>query len=223
MKAWKVLTMVSLALVLSGVTLAQDPVNVDAGHYKVLFENATVRALKIDYAAGAKSPMHRHPDAIVVPLKSSKVRFTMPDGTSEERDLASESALYTPAATHSPTNLGTEPIDAVLIEFKAPAPGKAEIPMARPGLGIKVLAEGRYGAAHRITAEPTFQEPPGSKHDYDQVVIALGPSSMWLSIDGKPPKTTWSRGEVTFIGRDIPHEGKNLGDAPADYVIIAIK
>jgi quercetin dioxygenase-like cupin family protein len=196
---------------------------VDADHYKVLLENATVRVLKIDYAAGARSPMHQHPDAIVVPLKASRVRFMMPDGTSEERDLASESALYTPAATHSPVNTGTGPIDAVLIEFKSPAPGTAAIPTARPGLGIKVLAEGKYGAAHRITAERSFQEPAGSKHDYDQIVITLGPSSMWLSIDGKSPKTTWSRGEVTFIGRGVPHEGKNLGDTPVDYVIIAVK
>jgi quercetin dioxygenase-like cupin family protein len=223
MKAWNVLTMLSLVLASSRVAVAQDPVKVDAGHYKILLENATVRVLKIDYAAGAKSPMHQHPDAIVVPLKSSKVRFTMPDGTSEERDLASESALYTPAATHSPANTGTGPIDAVLIEFKSPAPGTAVIPTARSGMGIKVLAEGRYGAAHRITAEPKFQEPAGSKHDYDQVVVTLGPSSMWLSIDGKPAKTTWSRGEVTFIGRGVSHEGKNLGDTPVDYVIIAVK
>src|SRR3972149_1190563 len=95
MKACKVLSIVSLVLAWSGVTRAQDPVKVDSAHYKVLLENATVRVLKIDYAAGAKSPMHQHPDAIVIPLAAANVRFTMPDGKSEERDMASESALYT--------------------------------------------------------------------------------------------------------------------------------
>jgi len=78
MKACKVVFIVSLILAWSGIALAQDPVKVDSEHYKVLFENATVRVLKIDYAAGAKSPMHQHPDAIVVPLAAAKVRFTMP-------------------------------------------------------------------------------------------------------------------------------------------------
>ena len=40
------------------------------------------------WPAGAKTPMHQHPDAVVIPLGASKVRFTMPDGKSEESDLA---------------------------------------------------------------------------------------------------------------------------------------
>jgi beta-alanine degradation protein BauB len=223
MKASHVLTTSSLILALSGMALAQDPVKVDSAHYKVLLENATVRVLKIDYAAGAKSPMHQHPDAIVVPLAASKVRFKMADGKTEERDLASESAMYMPAATHSPENIGTTPIDAILVEFKSSAPGKASVPTSRAGLGIKVPAEGPHGMAHRTTAEPTFHEPAGSKHDYDQVVIPLGPTQMSLSIDGKPVKTTWARGEVEFIARGVPHESKNLGGKPVDYVIVAIK
>jgi quercetin dioxygenase-like cupin family protein len=223
MKARNSLSMVALVLAWSGVTLAQDPVKVDSAHYKVLLENPTVRVLKIEYAAGAKSVMHQHPDAIVVPLVASKVRFAMPDGTSQEMDLGSESALYTPAGTHSPENVGTGPVDAILVEFKSAAPGKAEVPTTRAGMGIKVLAEGPYGMAERITADATFEEPAGSKHDYDQVVVTLGPSQMSLTIDGKPSKTTWSRGEVQFIGRGVPHQGKNVGGKPVDYVIIAIK
>jgi quercetin dioxygenase-like cupin family protein len=198
-------------------------VKVDAAHYKVLFENPTVRVLEVHYAPGARSVMHQHPDAIAVPLATTQVRFTLPDGKTEERELESESPLYTPAATHNPENLGSSPIDLILVEFKAPAPGKAAVPSSRTGLGIQTLAEGAYGVAHRITAEPTFQEPEGSTHEYDQIVIPLGPSQMWLSIEGKPPKTTWQRGEVVFIGRGIPHQGKNLGGKPIDYVIVAVK
>lgn len=223
MKACKVVSIVFLVLAWSGVALAQDPVKVDSAHYKVVFENATVRVLKIDYAAGDKSPMHQHPDSIVVPLAVAKVRFTMPDGKSEESDMASESALYTPAGTHSPANIGTARIDAILIEFKSKAPGSAAVPASRPGLGMKLLAEGPYGMAYRITADPTFQEPAGSKHEYDQVVIALASSQMSLSIDGKPAKTTWQRGDVQFLGRGVLHESKNASGKPVDYVIVAIK
>ena len=46
---------------------------------------------------------------------------------------------------------------------------------------------------------------------------------MSLSIDGKPAKTTWARGDVQFIGRGTPHEAKNTSGKPVEFVIVAIK
>jgi hypothetical protein len=198
-------------------------VKVDSAHYKVLAENATVRVLKIDYPAGGTSTMHQHPDTIVVALGPSKVRFATPDGKTQDSDLANESAQYAPAGTHLPQNVGTTRVDAILVEFKAAAPGTAALPSSRPGMAMKVLAEGPKGMAYLTKADSTFEEPAGSKHDYDQVVIALGPAQMSLSIDGKPAKTTWARGEVQLIGRGVPHESKNMSGKPVDFVIVAIK
>ena len=223
MKTWNVLLLVSLVLLWSGVALAQDAVKTDPAHYTVVLDNASVRILKINYAPGGKSIMHAHPDAIVIPLSASKVRFALPDGKSQDSDLASESAMYTPAGTHNPTNIGAGPVDALLVEFKGKMPGKAALPTSRPGMTVKVLAEGPYGTAYRATAAATFAEPAGSKHDFDQVVIALGPAPMSLSIDGKPAKTTWARGDVQFIGRGVAHEAKNTGGKPGDMLIVAIK
>jgi quercetin dioxygenase-like cupin family protein len=223
MKALKMVLVCSFVAGGSGAALAQDPVKVDPTHYKVVMENASVRVLKIDYAVGAKSPMHQHPDSIVIPLVDSKVRFTMPDGKTQDSELANESAMYTPAGTHSPANIGTARISALLVEFKGATPGTAELPTSRPGMTIKVLAEGPRGVAYRTTAEPTFQEPAGTKHDFDQVVIALGESQMSLAIEGKPAKTKWARGDVQFVGRGVAHEAKNTGGKPVDFVIVAIK
>jgi len=217
------LSVCALVLLCSAAVLAQDPVKVDPTHYKIVFENASVRVLKIDYAAGAKSVMHHHPDSIVIPLVTSKVRFATPDGKSEDQELSSESAMYAPAGNHLPTNMGSGKIDGLLVEFKAAAPGKATLPASRPGMALKVLADGPYGMAYRSTAEPTFQEPAGTKHDYDQVVIALGAAQMSLSIDGKPAKTTWARGDAVFVGRGVAHEAKNMCGKPVDFVIVAIK
>jgi len=223
MKIWNVLSIVSLVLLWSGAALAQDAVKTDPAHYKVVLENDSVRILKINYAPGGKSIMHSHPDAIVIPLSASKVRFALADGKSQDSDLASESAMYTPAGTHNPTNVGTGPVDALLVEFKGKTPGKAALPTSRPGMTVKALAEGPYGTAYRSTASATFAEPAGSKHDFDQVVIALGSAPMSLSIDGKPAKTTWARGDVSFIGRGVAHEAKNTGGKPSDMVIVVIK
>jgi quercetin dioxygenase-like cupin family protein len=222
MKTLTVLCAFSLLLLGPAVALAQDAVKADPVHYKTLLENASVRVLKIDYAPGAKSTMHQHPDAIVVPLAASKVRFGLPDGKSEDVDLASESAMYMPAGSHNPANLGSGRLEAILIEFKA-APGKAALPATRPGMTMKPLAEGPRAAAYRATADASFNEPAGAKHDYDQVVIALGAAEIALSIDGKPAKASWVRGDVQFIGRGVSHETKNAGGKPVDFVILAIK
>ena len=223
MKALKALSVFPIVLLWSGAALAQDPVKVDPTHYKVLVDNASVRVLKVDYAPGEKSTMHQHPDSIVVPLAAAKVRFNLPDGRSEDSDLANESAQYTPAGTHSPTNLGKVRIDAVLVEFKAPKPGTAAIPATRAGMTVKQLAEGPRAVAVRTTADASFQEPAGSKHDFDQVVIALGPTQMSLSIDGKPARTSWARGDVQFIGRGVAHESKNTGGKPVEYIVVLVK
>jgi quercetin dioxygenase-like cupin family protein len=208
---------------MSTVALAQDAVKVDAAHYKVVLENAAVRILRISYGPNEKSVMHSHPDAIAIPLTATKMRFMLPDGKSEDRDMAAETALYTPAGTHNPMNVGTTRGEVVLVEFKTSVPGKATLPASRPGLTLNVLAEGPRAMAYRTTATATFAEPAGTTHEFDQVVIALGPTQMALSIDGKPTKTTWARGEAVFIPRGTPHESKNTGGKPVDFVIVAIK
>jgi quercetin dioxygenase-like cupin family protein len=223
MKIQKALPIVLLLVLWSGTALAQDPVAVDPGHYQVLVDNASVRVLKIGYGAGEKSPMHQHPDSLVLLLADAKARFTMPEGKSEDVSMPNETSQYSPAGSHSPANIGPGRIDGILVEFKAAAPGTATIPASRPGLTTKVLADGPRGTAFRMTADSTFQEPAGTKHDYDQVVIALGSAQMSLSIDGKPAKTTWSRGDVQFIGRGVQHESKNVGTEPVDFVIVAIR
>jgi quercetin dioxygenase-like cupin family protein len=217
------LPVLSLVLLTSQGAAAQDPVKVAPDHYTVITENASVRVLKITYAPGSKSAMHHHPDSIVVPLAPSKVRFGLPDGTSQESDLATNSAMYAPAGDHSPVNIGKGPVDAILIEFKGAKPGTAALPGARPNMAAKMLAEGPYGAASLNTAAPGFHEAAGSKHDFDQVVISLGTAQMSLAIEGQPAKTSWKRGDVQFIGRGVPHESQNTSTKPVDFVIVVVK
>jgi len=166
--------------------------------------------------------MHQHPDSIVIPLVASKIRFALPDGTSQDSEMANESAQYNPAGTHNPMNVGTAAVEAVLVEFKNPA-GLGTLPTSRPGMTLKTLAEGSRAAAYRATMAPTFAEPAGTTHDFDQVVIALAPAQLSLALAGKPAKTSWARGDVEFIARFLPHEAKNTGGRPVDIIVVAIK
>jgi len=214
------------AVVLAALPLtaaAQDPIKTNPEVYKVVIDNAAVRVLKIDVAAGAKTKMHSHPDAMLIPLSSGKVRFSTPDGKSEDGEMVKETAAYTPAMTHSGANVGTTPVDAILVEFKAKEPGTATLPTARPGIQSTVLAESPRAVAFKAVAGPDFAEAAGTTHEYDQVVIALGAADMSLAVDGKPAVTKWKRGDAQFIGRGVKHESKNTSGKPIDFVIVAIK
>lgn len=214
----------ALLLLAAGTAGAQDPTKVDPAHYKVLLDNPSVRVLKIDYPAGAKSKMHQHPDAMVVVLSDSgKMQFATPDGKTQDLAMEANSAMYTPATTHNPSNIGTTPMSAVLVEFKTPRPGTATLPTSRPNMTIKTLADGPRATAFMVTADAGFHEPAGTKHDYDQVVIAVAPSQMSLAVEGQPAKTSWKRGDATFIGRGVAHESKTTDTKPVDFVIVAIK
>ena len=214
------------AVLLSALPLAanaQDAVKVDPRHYKVLVDNAAVRVLKIEVPAGEKSPMHSHPDALLVVLAGGKARFTMPDGKTQDSEFVKDTASYLPAATHSPANVGTTAVEGILVEFKTPAAGTATLPTARPGIQSSVLAEGARAVALKATAGADFAEAAGTTHEFDQVVIALGAANLSLAVDGKPAVTSWKRGDAQFIGRGVKHEAKNTGGKPVDMVIVAIR
>ena len=55
MKARAVFSIISTTLVGPATALAQDPVTVAPTHYKVVFENPSVRVLRIDYAPGRRA------------------------------------------------------------------------------------------------------------------------------------------------------------------------
>jgi len=104
--------------VLAATATAQDPAKVDPKHYKVEFENSRVRVLHIQYGPHEKSVMHRHPDAVAIFLAEQDAKFTMPDGKTIERHGKAGQALWTPAETHLPENMGDKPLDVILVELK---------------------------------------------------------------------------------------------------------
>ena len=83
----------------------------------------------------------------------------------------------------------------------------------------------RRSARDRLSldGEPDVRGTGWKQARFDQVVVALGPGASSLSIDGKPAKTSWARGDVQFIGRGVAHEAKNTGGKPVDMMIVAIK
>ena len=98
-------TLFAALLTLSCTTAhGQDPVTTSPKFYKVLLENDQVRVLEYRLKPGEKEPMHSHPAGVVYVLSGAKVKFTTPDGRSEERPATSGetfggSRLHTPWRT----------------------------------------------------------------------------------------------------------------------------
>ncbi len=125
--------MVSLAAITAS---AQDPVKVDPKHYKVEFENAQVRVLRIHYGPHEKSPMHEHPAGVAVFLTDSRGRFTFPDGKTEAFDKKKGEIQWGDGGKHQPENLSDKPFELILVELKgrsAPPPAPPPVrPPAKP-------------------------------------------------------------------------------------------
>lgn len=96
-----------------------NPVKVDSKHYKLEFENDRVRVVRVRYGPGEKSVMHDHPALAVVFLTDHHVRFTYPDGKTEEvSGKAGQVAWFVPVK-HLPENLSDKPLEVILVEMKS--------------------------------------------------------------------------------------------------------
>ena len=98
--------------------MAQDPIKVDAKHYKVEFENDQVRVLRITYGPHEKSVMHGHPASVAVFLTDGAVKFTLADGKTNSSDVKAGMVQWEAGGKHLPENVGDKPFELILVELK---------------------------------------------------------------------------------------------------------
>jgi len=111
----------AMACCLSASTLlAQDPVQVDSKHYKVVAENNDVRVLRIKYGPGEKSVMHFHPESVAVFMTDIKGEFKLADGSTMKTEAKAGDVTLTPAGTHLP-QIGNKAIEVIQVELKSKA------------------------------------------------------------------------------------------------------
>ena len=112
---------VSAAVVLSfalGALYAQDVMKVGADTHSVLLENDNVRVLKVSIKPGGKVPMHSHTHNVAYYLSDAKVKITMPDGKTAERELKAGTSSWSEAVTHAVENVGSTELQEIQIELK---------------------------------------------------------------------------------------------------------
>jgi quercetin dioxygenase-like cupin family protein len=115
----RVSLVVAVGLLVASVVpaMAQDPVVVDARHYKVELENDQVRVLRITYGPHEKSVMHEHPASVAVFLTDGLVRFTPPDGKTVDAPAKAGAVMWDGGGKHLPENIGDKPFEVIQVEI----------------------------------------------------------------------------------------------------------
>jgi len=87
-------------------------------HEKVLLENSRVKVIEVRLPPGEKMGMHTHPPYVIYSLSSARLRFTFPDGRSEEVQVEQGRANYSDGITHTVENIGSTAMLSIDIELK---------------------------------------------------------------------------------------------------------
>src|SRR5258706_1675183 len=111
----RVLFLAAFLFAIAIPVMAQDPVKVDSKHYKVEFENARVRVLRIKYGPHEKSVMHRHPASVAYSVTDATGKFTFPGGKTQDISAKAGDVVWNPAGRHLPENTGDQPFEVLLV------------------------------------------------------------------------------------------------------------
>ena len=95
-----------------------DAVKVAPDSYKVVLENDAVRVLEVRIKQGAKSEMHSHPRSVAICLNDQRLRFTFPNGKTEDVNLKRGQTVWLDGISHAVENSGTEDVSSVVVELK---------------------------------------------------------------------------------------------------------
>lgn len=108
-------------IILGSPAAAQDPLKSNPAVYAIVLENASVRVLRVSLDPGVRTAWHDHPDAVIVPLSSARVRFTGADGKAVESMLQAEQPIWMPTEKHTSENLDKTSAELVLVELMTTA------------------------------------------------------------------------------------------------------
>ena len=101
------------------VTSDLDPVKLDPQDYKVEFENAQVRVLRVKIPAHGVTPKHEHAlNRVTVFLTDQDFRVTDGAGKVNLVKHKSGEAIWGTPITHTEENLSDQPFEVVAVELK---------------------------------------------------------------------------------------------------------
>jgi quercetin dioxygenase-like cupin family protein len=99
-----------------------DILRLGSSHVSVDFENDRARVLRLTLAAGESIPIHDDRAGVLVCIAGCRIRFTRPDGQSQDLELKAGETRWMPDARHATLNIAGAPVELLYIETKRPQP-----------------------------------------------------------------------------------------------------
>ncbi len=106
--------------IISQEELPRDIVRVASTHVRVDFENDRTRVLRLTLGAGESIPLHDDRAGVLVCIAGCRIRFTMPDGKTQDVELKAGETRWLPDARRVTRNLADGPVEMLYIETKRP-------------------------------------------------------------------------------------------------------
>ena len=97
--------------------MTMDPVETNGDHYRVIFENDSVRVLAYSDAPGDKTTPHEHPNSVMYTLGPFRRRLSSGD-QQRDVDMPGGVAVWLAAQEHSGENIGSTNTEVVFVELK---------------------------------------------------------------------------------------------------------
>jgi hypothetical protein len=100
--------------------VALDPLKVSPSVYKLEFENAQVRVMRVKFPAHGAVPEHEHAlNRVVVYLTDQDSKLTTPDGKVEESKHKAGQVSWGGPTRHKEENVLDTPVEVIVVEFKS--------------------------------------------------------------------------------------------------------
>jgi len=118
----KTLVALFCCLVACAGTFGQDAAADHPPAFKVEIDNPQVRVVRRYHVPHESVPMHSHKEGVIIYLTDVREASVDQDGTAREIRHHAGDVIWSPAHTHSLTNMADTPIEVIEIELKS-APG----------------------------------------------------------------------------------------------------
>ena len=199
-----------------------DPVVVDGEHYKLEFENDSLRVLRENLAGGEGGAMHSHRARVSVYLKDAEVKLTPRGGETTTATLVAGTTAWGEPTTH--VGLPQSDIENLSIELQE--------------LGGDVIDRSEVDATlvvaehHVIELEndrvrvvrmtyPAGETSPVHDHPPGFAVFLTDADMKNIPEEGEPVDIKFEAGATIWGSGGPPHATENVGDT--DVVVIRVE
>jgi quercetin dioxygenase-like cupin family protein len=190
-----------------------------------VLENASVIAVRLKLAPGAREQPHTHAYAmLVVVLTAGEMEMHNGDAHTKGARHVGDVEFVNAGVSHHAANTGAAPLEALVLAIKPERVrgGTSTPAQASPGISRKTILDKPDVTVTQLEFEADVREPVHT-HPYDLLVVATTPARLDVQLAGKKDVHGFAVGETIFIPRNTPHAVANAGTSSLRLLAVRLK